>query len=392
MRQIPFVDLQAHYQESKKEIDSAIKRVLDRSDYILGGAVAAFEAEFADYCGASHAVGVDSGYSALELALRAFEIGPGDEVITAANTFIATVLPIINVGARPVLVDIEPDTYNLDPVLLSDAVSAATRAIIPVHLYGQPADMDAILSVAKQHDLVVIEDAAQAHGSRYKGQRIGSLGHAAAFSFYPTKNLGAFGDGGAVVTDDGAVAEKIRLLRNLGQPVKYQHEIKGFNHRLDTIQAAILHAKLPKLDAWNAARRRLAHYYTELLSDLPVVTPSEALWAQHVYHVYVVRVKERDALCRHLEQAGISTVLHYPIPLHLQPALKDLDYQSGDFPLTEQYADEIVSLPMYPELSEPALEVVVSEIRKYHNRASDPRLVSSLSGSISEEPTPIAGD
>jgi dTDP-3-amino-3,4,6-trideoxy-alpha-D-glucose transaminase len=383
MKQVPFVDLQAQYQESKLEIDTAIMRVLEKSDYILGGAVEAFEKEFAGYCEVSHAVGVDSGYSALELALRAYGIGPGDEVITTANTFIATVLPIINCGAKPVLVDIDPDNYNLDPDRVSDAVTPATRAIIPVHLYGQPADMDAICSIAKQHDLIVVEDGAQSHGARYKGRRIGSFGHAAAFSFYPTKNLGAFGDGGAVVTDDGAIAEKIRLLRNLGQQVKYRHEIKGFNRRLDTIQAAVLCAKLPKLDACNAARRRLAQNYTEMLSGLPIITPKKVSWAEHVYHLYVVRMKERDALKRHLEGAGIATVLHYPIPLHLQPALKDLGYQRGAFPVTEQYADEIISLPMYPEMHEAAQEIVVSEIRKYVNVMSQPRPVPV---SVSSQP------
>ena len=378
MKEVPFVDLQAQYQESKLEIDTAIMGVLGRSDYVLGGAVNAFEAEFADYCEASHAVGVDSGYSALELALRAYDIGPGDEVITAANTFIATVLSIISCGAKPVLVDHDPDTYNIDPDRVADAITPATRAIIPVHLYGQPADMDAIWTIAKKHDLVIIEDAAQGHGARYKGQRIGSLGHAAAFSFYPTKNLGAFGDGGAVVTNDGAIADKVRLLRNLGQQVKYHHDIKGFNRRLDTIQAAVLCAKLPKMDSWNAARRRLANLYTEMLSDLPIVTPIEASWAEHVYHVYVVRVTERDALQRHLDEAGIHTALHYPIPLHLQPALADLGYQSGAFPVTEQYADQILSLPMYPHLSESALGTVVSEIRNYLGKAADPVPMSTL--------------
>jgi dTDP-4-amino-4,6-dideoxygalactose transaminase len=368
---IPFVDLKTQYQGIKEEINEAIGAVLERSDFVLGQAVEEFENAFADYCQASHAVGVNSGYSAIELILRAYDIGPGDAVITAANTFIATVLPILNCGATPVLVDIDPDTYNLDPNLLEAAITPATRAIIPVHLYGQPADMDAIWAVANRHNLLVIEDACQAHGALYKGKRVGSLGHAAAFSFYPGKNLGAYGDGGAVVTDYPAIAEKVRILRNLGMPVKYHHEIRGFNNRLDTMQAAVLCVKLSRLDAWNEARRNVAQLYTEQLANSPVDTPRTAPWAEPVYHLYVVRSQAREDLQEHLQSAGIASGFHYPIPLHLQPALKDLGYRLGDFPITEKYANEIISLPMFPEMTEQQVDRVSREVKIFHSVAGE---------------------
>lgn len=353
---IPFVDLQLEYQGIKDEIDTAIAGVLDRSDYILGKAVHEFEAAFADFCEADFAIGVDSGYSALEMILRAYGIGPGDEVITAANTFIATALAISNCGARPVLVDVEPDTYNLDPALLESAITPATRAIIPVHLYGQPANMDPILAIAQKHGLRVIEDACQAHGARYKGRRTGSLGDAAAFSFYPSKNLGAYGDGGMIVTSDAAVAEQCRLLRNVGQAVRYQHEIKGFNHRLDSLQAAVLCVKLPYLDAGNGWRRETAVRYNNLLANTLTTTPAAADWAEHVYHLYIIQVDNRNQLQTHLTQAGIATGIHYPIPIHRQPAYADLGYRPGDFPVTEQLAQRILSLPMYPGITAEAVE------------------------------------
>lgn len=347
---IPFVDLKTQYQTIKEEVDVAVNGVLERTDFILGQAVRDLEADFAQYCEASYGVGVDSGFSALELILRAYEIGPGDEVITAANTFVATAFAISTCGAKPVLVDIDRETYNLDPDQLEATITPATKAILPVHLYGHPADMDPILAIAREHRLKVIEDACQAHGARYKGKRVGGLGDAAAFSFYPGKNLGAYGDGGMVVTNDSALAERIRLLRNLGQPVKYRHEMKGFNHRLDTIQAAILQVKLARLDGWNADRRSAAASYTQLLADLPVVTPSVADWAEHVYHLYVIRVQDREDLQAHLSEAGVATGIHYPIPIHLQPAFEELEYRQGDFPITEAYAQEILSLPIFPEL------------------------------------------
>jgi dTDP-4-amino-4,6-dideoxygalactose transaminase len=266
-----------------------------------------------------------------------------------------------------VLVDIDPDTYNLDPNLLEDAITPATRAIIPVHLYGQPADMDAIWTIANRHNLLVIEDACQAHGALYKGKRVGSLGHAAAFSFYPGKNLGAYGDGGAVVTDYPAIAEKVRILRNLGMPVKYRHELRGFNNRLDTIQAAVLCVKLSRLDSWNATRRSLAQLYTEQLANSPVDAPWTAPWAEPVYHLYVVRSQGREDLQEHLKSAGIASGYHYPVPLHLQPALKDLGYRRGDFPISEQYANEIISLPIFPEMSEQQVDRVSREVKIFHS-------------------------
>lgn len=379
---IPFVDLKAQYQTIKDDVDTAVLDVMQRCDFVLGQDVKDFEKEFASFCQADYAVGVDSGYSALELIMRAYNIGPGDEVITAANTFIATVLAITNTGANPVLVDIDPDTYNLDPAKLEAAITPATRAIMPVHLYGQTADMDTILKIARQFGLLVIEDAAQAHGARYKNRRAGSLGDAAAFSFYPGKNLGAYGDGGAVVTNDARLVERIRMLRDLGMRVKYHHEIKGFNHRLDTMQAAVLRVKLRHIDDWNVARRRIAQQYSDQLADLPILTPFSPDWAEHIYHLYVIRTQNRDALQRHLMEAGIASGLHYPIPIHLQLAYQELGYQEGDFPITEQYAKEILSLPMYPELEPEAVDYVVNTIKTFFEESHLPTL----------KPHIIAGD
>jgi dTDP-4-amino-4,6-dideoxygalactose transaminase len=376
---IPFVDLQTQYQTIKPEVDKAVLAVMQRGDFVLGGAVAEFEEAFAAYCEADFAVGVDSGYSALELILRAYNIGLGDEVITAANTFIATTLAISNTGATPVLVDCDPETYNLDPTKIEAAITPRTKAIMPVHLYGQPADMDPILAMARKHDLRVFEDAAQAAGARYKGRRIGGLGDAAGFSFYPGKNLGAYGDGGAVVTNDPEIAQKIKLLRNIGQKVKYYHEVKGFNNRLDTIQAAVLKVKLPYLDGWNANRRRAAATYADLLSDLPIETPITADYADHIFHLYVIRVQDRDALMEHLKPMGIATGLHYPIPIHLQPAYAELGYKPGDFPVTEAYAETIVSLPIFPELDDDKVAYVVEGIRDFlQHQTPDETMVASM--------------
>lgn len=362
---IPFVDLKAQYQTIAADVNRAMTDVLENTDFILGRAVNQFEEAFAAYCDVDYAIGVDSGYSALELIVRAYEIGPGDEVITAANTFVATVLAISNCGATPVLVDADPVTYNLDPTKLEAAITPRTKAIMPVHLYGQPADMDAIMAIAEKHGLKVIEDAAQGHGGRYKGRRVGSLGHAAGFSFYPGKNLGAYGDGGAVVTNDSVLADKVRLLRNLGQRVKYQHEVKGFNRRLDTLQAAVLGVKLPHLDGWNADRRRVAAEYEQLLTGLPVVAPQSPTAIEPVYHLYVIRVQNRDDLQQYLAQRGIATGLHYPTPIHLQPAYAELNYQPGDFPITEALAHEILSLPMFPELTSEAVHYIVDAISAF---------------------------
>jgi dTDP-4-amino-4,6-dideoxygalactose transaminase len=362
---IPFVDLKAQYRTIERDVNAAVLNVMERADFILGQEVSKFEEEFADYCQTAYAVGVDSGYSALELILRAYEIGQGDEVITAANTFVATALTISNTGARPVLVDMDPTTYNLDPGKLEAAITPATRAIMPVHLYGQPADMDPILEIARRHGLLVIEDSAQGHGAYYKGRRAGALGDAAGFSFYPGKNLGAYGDGGAVTTNDPVIADRLRLLRNLGQRAKYDHQVKGYNHRLDTLQAAVLRVKLPHLDRWNAERRRVAAEYDRLLADLPVITPRVLPGAEAVYHLYVIRVRDREGLQNHLKKAGVATGIHYPVPIHLQAAYRDLGYKRGDFPITETLADEILSLPMYAELDNEAIAYVADAIAAY---------------------------
>lgn len=363
---VPFVDLQAQYQSIQEDVQAAVTGVMERCDFVLGSAVNDFEKAFATYCNSAYGVGVDSGYSALEILVYAYGIGPGDEVIAPANTFIATTLAITNTGATPVLVEMDPQTYNIDPAKIEAAITPATKAIMPVHLYGQPADMDPIMEIAAKHNLVVIEDASQAHGACYKGKRVGSIGHAAAFSLYPGKNLGAYGDAGIIVTDDAEIAEKCRMLRNLGMKVKYHHDVKGFNHRLDTMQAAVLCVKLPKLDGWNEKRRQAAAYYNELLADVPgVITPAAPNWAESVYHLYVIQVADRDGLQKHLTEAGIASGIHYPIPIHLQPAYKELPYQQGDFPETESYAHKILSLPMYPELSQEAIAYIADEIKKF---------------------------
>lgn len=362
---VPFVDLKAQYQSIENEINKSIAGVLSASDFILGDEVARFEEDFAKLCDVKYAVGVDSGTSALELALRAYDIGPGDEVITAANTFIATTLAISFVGAKPVLADADPMTHTVDIACVRDAITPRTKAIIPVHLYGHPADMDPLMALAREHNLVVIEDACQAHGARYKGRRVGSIGDAAAFSFYPAKNLGAYGDGGAVVTNDPKIDEKLRLLRNYGSREKYVHEMKGFNRRLDTLQAAVLHTKLKYLDQWNAARRAHAARYYELLADSNVVPPQAAAWAEPVWHLYVIRSKQRDALRKHLSERGIATGIHYPIPIHEQEAYRELGYKHGQFPVTEQEADEILSLPMYAELTDAQIELVADAIKEF---------------------------
>ena len=362
---VPLVDLAAQYAAIRPEVDQAIQAVLDATDFIMGPAVKQFEADFAAYCGAAHCVGVASGTAALELVLRAVGVGPGHAVITVAHTFIATAEAISAVGARPVFVDIDPCTYNMDPARLAAAITPATRAIMPVHIYGQPADMDGIRAVAAAHKLAVIEDAAQAHGATWNGVAAGGLGDAACFSFYPGKNLGAYGDAGAVVTNDAAIAEQVRLLRNHGRRAKYLHEVKGYGERLDTLQAAVLAAKLPHLPAWTAARRRLAARYDELLVDLSVERPVVAAAADPVWHLYVLRYGQRDALLEHLNRAGIGAGVHYPVPLHLQPAYADLGYRTGDLPVTETVAATCLSLPIYPEMTDTQQDRVVAEIRRF---------------------------
>ena len=365
---LPFIDLGAEYGNLKTEIGSAIATVLEKSSFILGDELARFEDDFAAFCEAGYAKGVDCGLSALELILRAYGIGPGDEVITATNTFIATALAISSVGARPVLVDIDPETYNICADALEEAIGPRTKAIIPVHLYGQPADMDPILELARAHGLYVIEDACQAHGARYKGKRVGSLGDAAAFSFFPAKNLGAYGDGGMVVTRDQEVAKYVERARNYGQIEKYRHVMRGYNCRLDTLQAAILSVKLPYLDRRNAARREHAMSYSARLENAGVVLPVVASFAETVWHLFVIRVQNRDQLRAYLAEQGVSTGIHYPIPIHLQEAYADLGYEPGDFPVTEEFAGRLLSLPMYPELTEDQIARVANAINAFYER------------------------
>ncbi len=359
---VPLIDLTTQHQKLQPEINRAIQGIFDRADFILGQDVTRFEEEFASYCGAKYAVGVDNGLSALELSLRAFGVGPGDEVIVPTHTFTATAAAITFTGAKPVFVDADPLTFNIDTTKIEDAITPRTKAILPVHLYGLPADMNMILGIAEKHGLVVIEDACQAHGAKYKGMMTGSMGNATAFSFYPTKNLGACGDGGIVTTNNEKVADTIRALRNCGQRVKNVHELRPANHRLDTIQAAILRAKLPHLNEWTEARRRLAALYDKLLAGSPVVTPVEPPGYQHVYHLYVIRSQNRDALQAHLKERGIGTAIHYPTPVHLQPFYAKNGHTPGQFPVAEKICSEILSLPMYPELTEEQVEIVASEI------------------------------
>ena len=363
--QIPFVDLSAQYQTIDAEINEAIARVIQGTDFILGREVNLFEEEFASFCEAKYAVGVDSGTSALELALRAYNIGTGDEVITAANSFIASALAISHTGAKPVLADVDQYTYTMDVAAMAAAITSRTKAVVPVHLYGHPAHMDAIREVADKHGLVVIEDACQAHGARYKGKRTGSLGHAAAFSFYPGKNLGAYGDGGMVVTNDREIADRLRMLRNYGQKEKYQHLFRGYNRRLDTLQAAILRIKLKYLEKWNVARRRNALLYHKSLEGCALTLPAEAGGAESVWHLYVIRTEQRDALKEHLVSRGVTVGIHYPIPIHLQPAYQDLGYKKGDFPITEAFAEQLLSLPMYAEIGENQIKSVAETIRGF---------------------------
>ncbi|MDP2087322.1 MAG: DegT/DnrJ/EryC1/StrS family aminotransferase [Gemmobacter sp.] len=347
---IPFLDLGAAYRELRTEIDAAIHRVLDSGWYILGPEVEAFEADWAAYCEADHAVGVANGLDALILALRALDIGPGDEVIVPSNTYIATWLAVTAVGARPVPVEPDPATHNIEPARIAAAISPATRAILPVHLYGQPADLDPILALARQHGLAVIEDAAQAHGARYKGRRIGAHGDVVCWSFYPGKNLGALGDGGAVTTNRADLADRIRVLRNYGSRVKYVNEVQGVNSRLDPIQAAVLRAKLPHLDAWTDRRRAIAAAYAKGLRDTGLILPHLPDWAEPAWHLYVLRAPDRDGLQKRLTDAGVGTLIHYPIPPHMQAAYADLGLAPDALPLARDLAGEVLSLPMGPQL------------------------------------------
>ncbi|NPA90037.1 MAG: DegT/DnrJ/EryC1/StrS family aminotransferase [Chloroflexi bacterium] len=365
---IPMVDLKAEYKTIQEALDAAIQRVVQNAQFILGPEVEAFEEAFAAYCGARHAVGVASGTAALFLTLAALDIGPGDEVITTPFTFFATASTIVHRGAKPVFVDIDPQTYNLDPHQVEDAITPRTRAIVAVHLFGHPAEMDPLRDIAERHGLWLVEDAAQAHGAEYKGRRVGTLGDVACFSFYPAKNLGAYGDAGAVVTNSDEVAERVRRLRNHGQARRYYHVEVGYAERMDGLQGAVLRAKLPYLDQWNEARRAAAHRYNQGLAPLDLVLPYEAPHVRHVYHVYTLRTDARDQLIQRLAERGIPTAVHYPRPLHLQPAFAFLGYGEGAFPVAERMAREVFSLPMHPHLTPEQQEYIIQALREEMGR------------------------
>ena len=370
---IPFLDLKRQYKAIEEEILSATKKVYEKGRFILGEEVSAFEEEFSRYCGIRFGVGVNSGTDALQLALKAAEIGEGDEVITVANSFIATALAISQTGAKPLFTDIDPETYTMDPNALEHFLrhrkkkgkGQKIKAILPVHLYGHPAEMDAMMDIANRYHLAVIEDACQAHGAEYQGRKVGSFGLLSCFSFYPTKNLGGYGDGGMVVTNDKKLFEKLKLLRCYGEKRKYEHVLKGGNNRLDEIQAAILRVKLKYLDRWNEERRKRVLIYKRMLERTEVICPIEKEQAKYVYHLFVIRSKKRNALQAFLKEKGIQTLIHYPIPIHLQKAFRELGYRRGDLPLTEQYSREVLSLPFFPEITESEMEEVATQIKLF---------------------------
>lgn len=385
---IPFLDLKAQYSQIKPEIDAAVARVVSSGHFVLGPEVTAFEGRFADYCSTAHCRAVSSGTSALHLALLAAGIGAGDEVITVSMTFVATTAAILYSGARPVFVDVDPTTWTMDPGLIEAAITPRTKAILPVHLHGLMADMDPIMAIARRHGLIVIEDAAQAHGAEYRGRRAGSVGDLGCFSFYPGKNLGAFGEGGAVVTDRPEFARRVSLLRDWGQEAKYDHAIAGYNYRMDEIQSAVLNVKLDYIERWTEARRSLAERYNALLSDLPLGRPHPPRHARHVYHVYAVRLKERDDALKLLRDAGIGAGIHYPVPVHLQRAYAELGYRAGDLPVTEMLANDFLSLPIYPEMAPDGANKVVATLKSaaawqpsvgVSNRAEHPQSVMAWS-------------
>jgi dTDP-4-amino-4,6-dideoxygalactose transaminase len=355
---VPYLDLKAQYRSIKPEIDAAIARVLESCQFVLGSEVAAFEKDFAAYCGTLDCIALNSGTSALHLALLAAGVGPGDEVITVPFTFVASVAAVLYASARPVLVDIDPRSFNMNPEAIEAAITPRTKAILPVHLYGQTADMDPIMDIARRHGLVVIEDAAQAHGAKYKGRPAGSIGDMTCFSFYPGKNLGAYGEGGAVTSNNPEFVKTIRTLRDWGQDRKYHHVLRGFNYRMEGFQGAILGVKLRHLARWTEARRAAVKKYNELLAGSDVQTPAEMSWAHHVYHAYTVRSQDRDGLQATLASAGIQTGIHYPVPVHMQPAYADLGYGHGAFPESEKAAAEVLSLPLSPEITDEQIEAV----------------------------------
>lgn len=364
-QKIPYLDLAAQMRPLRAEIEAALAQALDKCTFCLGPDVAAFEAEFAAFCGVKHCVGVNSGTSALHLAMRLLNIGPGDEVITTPYTFVATSWAISYVGAKPVYVDIEDATFNLNPELVEKAVTSRTRAILPVHLYGQPCALDELLAIANKRGLALVEDAAQAHGALYKGRRVGGQGQIGCFSFYPGKNLGAYGEGGALVTNDGAFAARARALREHGSSVRYYHDEIGYNYRMEGFQGAVLRVKLKHLNRWVEERRRVARRYTELLADTPLKLPVEAQGVQSAWHLYVVRHPRRDELKKHLEEHGIGCALHYPLPLHVQKCYAHLGYKAGDFPVAEKAARECLSLPIYPEMTDEQVKRVAEVIRDF---------------------------
>ena len=374
---VPFVDLQAQYRSIKSEVDAAIQRVLDTSAFILGREVESFERAFAEYVGASFCVGVSNGTAAIQLALTACGVGAGDEVIVPANTFFATAEAVSTAGATPVFVDCDPASCNIDASKIEASITPRTRAVIPVHLYGRPADLDAVFEIAERHKLIVVEDAAQAHGARYKGRRVGPLGRAGCFSFYPGKNLGAYGEGGAVVTNDAEVARRVRLLRDHGSEQKYRHEIVGYNFRLEGIQGAVLGVKLRHLDHWNGLRREHAARYRELLAPHvdagSLALPPEMPYAESVYHLFVLQADARDSMQRFLSAAGVQTGIHYPVPVHLQPAYAALGHKEGDFPVAESQARRLLSLPMFAELTERQVGYVADAVGDYFAEASAAR-------------------
>ncbi len=363
---VPFVDLKQQYVSIKDEVLRAVAGVFESTQFVLGREVAAFEEEFAAFCGVPHAVAVNSGTSALHLALLAAGVGPGDEVITVPCTFVATVAAVTYTGARPVFVDVDPATYTMNPAQIEAAITPRTRAILPVHLYGNPAGMDPILEIARRHGLCVIEDAAQAHGAEYKGRRCGSMGQLGCFSFYPGKNLGAYGEGGLVATSDPELARKIRMLRDWGAEKKYQHVLKGFNYRMEGVQGAILRVKLRYLERWTGARRAHAAAYTMLLAGSGLTLPSEMPGNRHVYHVYAVLTPQRKELMESLNSQGVQTGIHYPFPVHLLPAYSDLNYVAGDFPVSERVAAQELSLPMFPELTDRQIDTVGRAVAEFN--------------------------
>jgi len=361
---VPYLDLKAQYQSIKPEVDAAIARVLDSCQFVLGPEVAAFEQEFATYCGTSECIALNSGTSALHLALLAAGVGPGDEVITVPFTFVASVAAVCYTRARPILVDIDPHSFTMDPAAIEAAITPRTKAILPVHLYGQAADMDPIMEVARRHGIAVIEDAAQAHGAKYKGRPVGSIGDIACFSFYPGKNLGAYGEGGAVTTNNAQHAGTVRMLRDWGQDRKYHHILRGYNYRMEGFQGAILRVKLRHLERWTEARRAVVNQYNQQLENAGVERPVEMPWGRHVYHVYTLRTDDRDGMQASLQAEGIQTGIHYPVPVHLQPAYADLGYGRGAFPHSEAASAQVLSLPLYPELSSQAVAEVAGAVKR----------------------------